>query len=66
MNDKINNVIDVVLTDEDIRQEQQEVADKLGVSIEEAYKMMDNGELKGTIKEAQLHMLRFLTEGDNE
>ncbi len=36
----------------------------LGVSLKEAFEMLDRGELEGTAAEAEFSMLRFLIEQD--
>ena len=51
---------DVVLTQEEILRQQEKLANQLKVSVKEAYDMLERGELKGKIIEAELHMLRFL------
>lgn len=55
---------DHVWTEQEVKDQQKVLADQLKVSIEEAYRLVDNGELKGKIIEAELHMLRFLLEED--
>lgn len=55
---------DVELSAEDIRVQQQRLASAAGVaSVDEAYRLLDDGELDGTILASELHMLRFLLEG---
>lgn len=38
----------------------------LGVSLEDAFEMLDRGELEGTAAEAEFSMLRFLIEQDED
>jgi hypothetical protein len=39
---------------------EREAAEILDVSLEEAFQMLDRGDLAGTIAEAEFSMLRFL------
>jgi hypothetical protein len=39
---------------------EREADEILGVSVEEAFQMLDRGDLAGTIAEAEFSMLRFL------
>lgn len=53
-------VVEIDLTEQEIRERQAMLARELGVTVDEAYHRLDRGELRGTILEAKLSMLRFL------
>ena len=60
----IDNVEQPQLSEEDIREEQKRLAERVGMSVDAAYAKLDRGELRGTILESKLSMLRFLLSED--
>jgi DNA-binding Lrp family transcriptional regulator len=53
-------ILEEEITEEEVRAQQQELADRVGCSIAEVYQRMDAGEFHGTILASKLSMLRFL------
>lgn len=55
-----DRVVEVELTEQQIREQMTALCERAGMSVEDALDHLDHGELRGTIFESELHMLRFL------
>lgn len=53
-------IIEPEITEEEIRTQQKELADRQGCTVAEVYSRLDAGDFHGTILASKLHMLRFL------
>ncbi len=56
----------VYMTEQELEAEMARVAQELGVSLDEALKKLDRGELDGTTAEVRLRMLRYLRHPEDE
>ena len=54
--------VQILTRSELLRRAEDESREMLGVSMTDAFRMLDNGELRGTIAEAKLTCLRMLLE----
>lgn len=58
---------EAVLSDDEIYERARKLVEQAGIrSVEEAYSLLDSGELDGTPLEVELRMLRFLKEGPRD
>jgi hypothetical protein len=56
----VHEIEEVVVSEDQLRGEQQQLAAEQGVTVGELYRRMEVGEYRSTILEAKLSMLRFL------
>lgn len=58
----MTEVIEEVLTEADVRERMAALAERAGLSVEDACRAVDRGAFEGTIFEAKMKSLRFLLE----
>lgn len=56
----VENIEQPEMTADDVRNEQQKLADRKGLTVRELYERCELGEYRGTILESKLSMLRFM------
>jgi hypothetical protein len=56
----VDNIEQPEMTADDVRNEQQKLARRKGLTVRELYERFDVGEYRGTILESKLSMLRFM------
>jgi hypothetical protein len=61
----MDNIHQIELSEQQIRDEQRQLAGRKGLSVRDAYARLDRGEFRGTILESKLSMLRFLLGEDS-
>jgi hypothetical protein len=61
----MDNIQQVELSEQQIRDQQRQLAARKGLGVAEAYARLDRGEFRGTILESELSMLRFLLGEDS-
>ncbi len=61
----VENIEQTVITEAEIRSQQEELATRKGLTVSELYARLDAGSFRGTILESKLSMLRFMLGDDS-